>query len=64
MKNVRFVSISNSRDEVLRFSPKDLGPLARRVIPWNFIQVNFEGWIQSEMILQVDPIARKSTLSF
>ena len=64
MKFVRFVSISNSTDKVLRFSYKDLGPLARRVIPWNYIQVDFEGWSQSEMILQVEPVERKGTLSF
>ena len=63
MKFVQFVSISNSTDEVLRFSFKDLGPLARRVIPWNYIQVDFEGWSQSEMILQVEPVERKGTLS-
>ena len=64
MKNVRHVSISNIRHEVLKFSPKDLGPLSRRVIPWNHIRVDFEGWFQSEMILRVEPFERKGTLSF
>ncbi|XP_022804996.1 protein bark beetle-like isoform X1 [Stylophora pistillata] len=59
MRNMQYLSIYNHRSEVLKFSPKDLGPLSRRVIPWNYIRVDFEGWFQSEMILRVHSVEKK-----
>ena len=61
MKNVKSITIEDPhRNKILKFSPRDLGPLSRRrVIPWNALTVYFEGWYSSEMLLHVQRIELK-----
>ena len=55
MKNVRFITIVDPHGKhILKFSSRDIAPLSRRrLIPWNAFKVYFEGWLSSEMLLQV-----------
>ena len=60
MKNVQYIGINDPNDEtVLKFSTKDLGPLSRRVIPWNAFTVYFYGWYTSEVLLRVQRVENK-----
>lgn len=61
MRNVKTISIEDPHgNEILKFYPRDLGPLSRRrVIPWNALTVYFEGWYSSEVLLQVQRIELK-----
>ena len=61
MKNVRSITIKNPRGRhILLFSSRDIEPLSRRrLIPWNSLTVNFEGWYSSEVLLQVQRVELK-----
>ena len=55
MKNVKSITINiPNGNSIIKFSSRDIGPLSRRrLIPWNSLKVYFEGWLSSEMLLQV-----------
>lgn len=64
MKNVEYISIHDlQRNEILRYSARNLGPSSRRrLIPWNSITVYFKGWFNnSEVLLHIQRIENKTS---
>ena len=64
MKNVEYISIHDPRrNEILKYSTRDLGPSSRRrLIPWNSITVYFKGWFNtSEVLLHIQRVENKTS---